>query len=52
MPLHSHAHSLYCRVQGPNVIGGYPHPETGKVVGRDEHKKLIETHGTGWHAHH
>ncbi len=29
-------------LQGPNVIGGYPHPETGKAVTRAEHMKLIE----------
>jgi hypothetical protein len=26
--------------QGPNVVGGYPHPDTGKVVSQDEHLTL------------
>lgn len=29
--------------QGPNVVGGYPHPDSGKAVTTVEHKELISS---------
>lgn len=29
--------------RGPNVIGGYPHPDTGKTVSVAEHKEVMKT---------
>ena len=30
--------------QGPNVVGGYPHPTTGKTVTREEHEAVLKAH--------
>lgn len=27
---------------GPNIVGGYAHPETGKTVTVEEHKAVVE----------
>ncbi len=29
--------------RGPNVVGGYVHPDTGKKVSASEHKELMKT---------
>jgi hypothetical protein len=31
-------------VQGPNVVGGYAHPDTGKPVSMEEHRQMVKAH--------
>lgn len=37
-----HPNSDELLYQGPNVVGGYPHPVTGKTVSQAEHKAVRE----------
>ena len=38
--------------QGPNIVGGYTHPTTGKIVTREEHKAAQGAAEAEWHATH
>lgn len=46
---HPDADALVYR--GPNVIAGYPHPETGKLVTREEHAKAVGVRKPLDHSH-
>lgn len=39
-------------LQGPNVVGGYTHPTTGKLVSREEHKAAQAASEAEWQATH